>query len=80
MHCRSWHLSCYSATQVEAAAHAKHGGAEGIEQHRTQQMEGKVQRRAAKRKEDARKASTHPAVLVRICWLSSKMHFLIHVC
>ena len=64
--------SCWSARQVEAAAHAKHGGAEGIEQHRTQQMESKVQKRAAKRKEETRKACMTPSSTLQ----SHQLHWL----
>lgn len=41
--------------QVEEAAHKKHGGPEGLEEHRRTQLSAKVEKRAAKRKEDSQK-------------------------
>ncbi|BDA43285.1 probable DNA repair protein rad14 [Coccomyxa sp. Obi] len=48
-------MRLYLLSQVEEAAHKKHGGPEGLEEQRRTQLSAKVEKRAAKRKEDSQK-------------------------
>ncbi|KAK9915247.1 hypothetical protein WJX75_006703 [Coccomyxa subellipsoidea] len=48
-------MRLFLLSQVEDAAHKKHGGPEGLEEQRRTQLGAKVEKRVAKRKEDSQK-------------------------
>ncbi|EIE22307.1 hypothetical protein COCSUDRAFT_53759 [Coccomyxa subellipsoidea C-169] len=48
-------MRLFLLSQVEEAAHKKHGGPEGLEEQRRTQLSAKVEKRVTKRKEDSRK-------------------------
>ena len=50
-----------AASQVRAAAHAKYGGEQGIEDRRTKQLASQAERRAKKRTKEINEASWPPA-------------------